>query len=661
MLMAQEDTAARAIIAVLTENLPEDELAVLTGRLAFYKAHPIDLNHAAPDQLKDLGFLSALQINNFFIHAAQGGKMLDLLELQGIDGFDLETITRLLPFVTLRAEPVLNGITLRNLRKAGENELILRYGQTLEKQKGFRDLPGSHYAGSPAKLLLRYQYRLADKLSFSFLGEKDAGESFLKGNNRLGADFYSASLALFKVGRFRKIVLGDYSLQFGEGLTLWTGTSFGRGADVAGVAKNGSGLKPYTSANESLFFRGLGTQLKLTKNIDLTTFISSRNLDASLGIAADGSANLSTINVSGLHRTATEIAHKQNLRQLFYGAFAVYHTERLNTGIAAYHSSYEYPFITGKPLYKKYAFQGKELSNLGLNYSYTFKNIYLFGELAKSLPGGGASLNGAMASLSSKLSFLLLFRDYSKEHINFYSQALGQGTDAGNEKGFYEGVHFSPTKKWDFSLYSDLFIFPWARYRTDLPSGGSEVVLTTNFSPRKTLKFTLKISSKKSAQNDTSGLPVNPVAGVQKTNLRAGVQWRLNKKLNLENRAEFTAYKKGSRAKEFGYLVYQDLDYHPLSSKVSANMRLAYFNTFSYDSRIYAYEDDVLHGSGSGLYNGSGLRGYLNFSYKVSRQLRTWLRYAVSYYPGEETNGSGLDQIEGNKKSDIKIQLRYKF
>lgn len=686
-VMAQEDTVTGPVIAGLADRLPEaEDLSELTSGLSFYREHPIDLNAATPGQLKELVFLSALQISNFFIHRKASGKMSDLLELQGIDGFDLGTITRLLPFVTLRPAPAYTRITGSRVLSNGESELLLRYGQVLEKQKGYTSLPGSRYLGSPQKLLLRYHYHLDDLIAFSFVAEKDAGERFFKGNNRSGFDFLSGSLALYKTGRFSKIILGDYSLQSGQGLTLWTGASFGKGSDVAGVAKNETGLKAYTSANESSFFRGIGIEFNLLKSISLTSFISSKGLDASLSGANDGNLSLSAINASGLHRTATEITHKQNVHQLVYGMLGTYQTSRLTAGFSAYHSGYQYPFTTGKPLYKKYAFQGKALTNLGFHYSYTFKNIYFFGEVARSFraaqsfseaeqssaeatgsnekagygtPGEFALLNGAMTSLSPSLSAVILHRDYGKAYVSFYSQGLGEGS--ANEKGIYAGIHFSPTRKWEASLYTDLFRFPWAKYRIDKASSGAELMLQIGFAPRKTLKAILKLSTKLGEQNDTSGLPVNPVVHTQKDNLRLGLQWRISRKINLENRLEFTHYKKGARAEEYGYLIYQDTGYQPMSSRLSANLRLAWFSTPSYDSRIYAYEDDVLNGSGSGLYSGRGIRAYLNLSYRLSRQLRIWCRYATYYYPGKEKTGSGLEEISGSKKSDIKIQLRYQF
>lgn len=654
---AQEDVQIKEITATLSENFTAEDLSELTEQLSFYLKHPLDLNRTSPEQLKELFFLSALQISNFFTHIRLSGKLKDVLELQAIAGFDVATITRLLPFVTVKEELPLD------FSKAGKglSALTLRYGQLLEKQKGYKNLQASSYLGTPEKLLLKYSYHLNDQAALSIVAKKDAGESFFSGNSKSGFDFISGSLALYKSGKFKKIIAGDYSLQFGQGLSLWSGSSFGKGDDVAGIAKKDTGLKPYTSANEYSFFRGAGVTYNLLKSIDLTSFISFRNLDAGLTKSPEGIYQLSAISTSGLHRTAAENEHRGKLGLLLYGMAATYNKHSLELGITAHHSSYQHEFITGNQRYKQYNFRGRELTNLGFHYNYTFRNIYFFGEAAHSIPGGTAVLTGAMASLSPRISAIVLFRNYEKEHISFYNKAIGEGSTAANEKGIYTGLHINVTKKLTLSAYGDFFWFPWAKYRIDQASSGYELTGRMTYKPDKKFKALLSYQTKHSEQNEGSGKAINPIADLRKDNCRLEASVKLNRKITLQNRFELTRYQKGTATAEYGYLFYQDVAYHPMSSRISANLRLAYFHTVSYNSRVYAYEDDVLHGTGSGIYSGEGFRSYFNLSYNLSRQLKVWGRYAVYLYPGMEKTGSGLEEISGNQKSEIKLQLRYQF
>lgn len=658
---AQEDSFIKDLIESMAENLPEDyDLSELENRLIYLKKHPINLNQTNEEELKSLAFLSPLQINSFFTHLKANGPLLDVLELQSIQNFDLATVDHMLPFVTIKANALDEKPTFRNLRKLGENDLFLRFGRTLEKVKGFTDLPGSHYLGSAERLLLRYRYDFAKRISASLILEKDAGENW-NGNKQPLLDFQSANIALFNTGRFKKIVLGDYSLQFGQGLTLWSGFAFGKAPDVTSVAKKDLGLRPYQSTNEYAFFRGLATTVQLFKHIDFTAFASYRKLDASLSLDTNGTTVLSTITQTGYHRTATELEHKNSLAQTVFGGALQYQRNSLSIGAIAYQSNYSHSFITGSSPYRYYDFTGKNLTNLGLHYNYSYRNIYVFGELAKSLDGGLACVNGVLVSLSAKVSTVLLHRNYSPNYHNFFNQAVAEATTASNEKGLYIGFNVYPLKSWSIAVYADYFKFPWLKFRIDAPSSGYEVLGQITYTPSKTFKALLRYKSELKQQNTNLNVAINYLDDVKKESYRSDVNWQLNRSLKFQNRLEVSQYRKGIAKPEFGYLIYQDINYVPLLSKFSGNLRLAYFNTPSFDSRIYAYEDDVLYSSGFGTYNGKGLRSYVNLKYKLSKQLDIWARYSLFIYQGVEEVGSGLDVIEGNSKSDMKLQLRYQF
>ncbi|MDQ3552116.1 MAG: helix-hairpin-helix domain-containing protein, partial [Bacteroidota bacterium] len=81
----------------------------------------------------------------------------------------------------------------------------------------------------------------------------------------------------------------------------------------------------------------------------------------------------------------------------------------------------------------------------------------------------------------------------------------------------------------------------------------------------------------------------------------------------------------------------------------------------SYNSRIYAYESDVLYSYSIPPFYDKGFRYYFNINYDLSRSFSCWLRWSQTIYENRKSIGSGLDEIVGNKRSDIKLQLRYIF
>ncbi|WP_412469033.1 helix-hairpin-helix domain-containing protein [Pedobacter sp. KLB.chiD] len=653
-----QETNIRDILESMAENLPDDyDMTELIDVLERYRKHPINLNRTSVEELNTLVFLSPLQIANFFNHVKKNGPLADVLELQSIPGFDIKTIQNLLPFVTLTNTPEYQQLNFNNIIHAGENDLMMRLAQTLQKQKGYTDLPGNRYLGSPERFQMRYRYHYSSILSAAITLDKDAGEKFIG----KPFDFYSGNIALFKLGRLKKLVVGDYTQQFGQGLTLWSGFAFGKGPDVTSVAKKDLGLRPYNSTNEYSFFRGAAATLNLFKKVDITPFVSFRKLDASQKLDADGNLVQSTINQTGLHRTPTELKNKGALAQTVFGTTIQYTNNDVAIGAIATHTHFKNRFITQTAAYDRYSFTGKSLTNLGLFYNYTYKNMYLYGEGAKGLGGGFAYINGVLVSLSSAVSAALTYRNYARDYHSFFNQAVSESSEAVNERGLYAGLNINPNKHWAFSFYGDLFRFPWLKYRVDEPSKGYEVLTQAIYMPSKNFKILLRYKSEKKQQNTDLNVTKKFLEDVKRDGYRTETTWQLNRNWQFQNRLEISQYKKGSAKREFGYLIYQDIDYSPMFARLSGNVRFAYFNTPSYNSRIYAYEDDVLYSFAFGMYNGKGFRTYLNMRYNIIKKLSVWFRYAMFIYQDVKTVGTYLDEIKGNKKSEVKIQVRYQF
>ncbi|WP_332368852.1 hypothetical protein [Spirosoma telluris] len=98
-------------------------------------ANPLDLNGASREELETTYLLSERQLNSLAAYRAEFGDLLSIYELQAVPDFDLPTIRRLLPFVTVAGTPGLFGA----LPTPTDNYLIVRYEQVLEQQKGFSE------------------------------------------------------------------------------------------------------------------------------------------------------------------------------------------------------------------------------------------------------------------------------------------------------------------------------------------------------------------------------------------------------------------------------------------------------------------------------------------------------------------------------------------
>jgi hypothetical protein len=100
---------------------------------------------------------------------------------------------------------------------------------------------------------------------------------------------------------------------------------------------------------------------------------------------------------------------------------------------------------------------------------------------------------------------------------------------------------------------------------------------------------------------------------------------------------------------------------HGILQKSSFSGRLAFFKTDDYDSRQYAYEKDMLYAFSIPAYYDTGTRHYLMARYNLTKDLKMWLRWSQTRYAKLDKISSGLNEINGNKRSEIKAQVMYQF
>src|SRR5690554_7953171 len=91
--------------------------------------------------------------------------------------------------------------------------------------------------------------------------------------------------------------------------------------------------------------------------------------------------------MTGYHRTTSELERKNSLMELIYGANFKYEIRGFQIGITAVQQAYDAHYQRSDQLMNKYQFAGKELLNLSADYSYIFRNVSLYGEVAQSKIG----------------------------------------------------------------------------------------------------------------------------------------------------------------------------------------------------------------------------------------------------------------------------------
>ncbi|MFT5183783.1 MAG: hypothetical protein ACI84C_000909 [Flavobacteriales bacterium] len=680
-LLAQEDDLKANIIeqrvetiAELAEEDSDVDYTTLFDDLSYFYDKPLNLNQATVSDLQKLHLLNDFQIQALLDHIDKHGMLMSKFELQAVDGFDLITIRNLEPFVNASPPLEFTQMTVKELLGEGQHDLFLRYTTVLQQQQGYtaiapEDLaesPNSRYQGNNARYYLRYRYRYRNNLSIGLTAEKDPGEQFLKGSQKNGFDFYSAHLFYSDKGWLKKIAVGDYQAQFGQGLTLWSGLAFGKSSYALQVKRVGRGLAPYTSVDENRFLRGAGFTVGGNK-IELTGFFSRKRIDANTALAQDSLTGEDILTVtsfqqSGFHRTPGELEDKDAITETHIGANLKYHTRSLHIGLSAVMNEYDTEVNRNLSTYNQFDFNANQNVVVGLNYGWIKKNVNIFGETARSLSGGMASINGALISMHPKLAISVVHRYYQRDFQNPLGNAFGEGGSPSNESGIYLGLEYKVSKKFTLTAYADQFKFPWLKFQSDKSTSGYDALVQLTYKPSRGSEFYVRYRTKIRDYNSQDDAAIIDYVSTRiKQSARINARYPINENFTLRTRIELLTFQHQPNEQERGYLMFQDVLFKKLEWPFTLAIRYALFDTPSYNSRIYAYENDLLYTWSIPAYYDQGSRFYFMVKWRVYRKVDLWLRYSQWHYSHRDDISSGLSEITGNKKGEFKAQLRVRF
>ena len=632
--------------------------------LVHFIKNPINLNYADEGQLQELKLLTPLQISNLIFYRKLLGRFISVYELQAVPDWDISLIKRIKPYITV-SEKVDVFNNLNDRLKGGDNTLLLRTIQTLEKAKGYllnNSNAANFYPGSPQKIFVRYKHTFKNLLQYGITAEKDAGEQFFKGAQKSGFDFYSAHFFVRKLGLIKSLAIGDFTVNFGQGLTQWQGLAFKKGSDILNIKRQSDVLSPYNSSGEISFNRGAGMTIR-KKNWETTTFVSIRKLDANFNADTINSDDfVSSLQSSGYHRTASETEDKGSQGQLSFGGNVSYNNERLHFGINGVHYHFEHPIIKPDYLYNAYALSGSKAGNYSIDYSYTYRNLHFFGEAATDENLDKAIINGLLISVDEHVDMSFLYRNISRGYQSLYTNAFTENTYPTNEGGFYSGISISPIDVLRIDAYADFYHFPWLKYRVDAPTSGNDYLVQLSYNPNKQAGVIIRYRTENKPINyNPLELALNPVVAHSKQSLRTQFFYKINSAFTFRTRVELSWFDKKVTDAESGFLIYTDVLYKPMFKSFSGNIRLQYFETDGYNSRLYAFESDVLYGYSIPVFYDKGYRYYFNVNYDFSKHLSTWARLAQTYFPDKNTIGSGLDLIKGHTKTEFTFQVIWHF
>lgn len=666
----------------------------------FYK-NPLDLNFASTEDLEKLHILSEKQIIALQNHKKKYGLLLSIYELQIIPEFDLNTIYRLIPFVSIEEsrKDLRNNSILTEVTSIKNSHISFQYKGTFltneELEEWYKistqtEMPA--HLGSPYELVTKIRIKHPNGYDLGISAKKSLGEEFIwdDKSKRYGFNVYRIHFMVQDKGILKKLILGNYEVGYGQGLIISSGFFLSQGGETIKVIKTANlGIKPFISPKEIKF---CGVASTIQWNLwELTTYYSLVNLDKTL-------INKNTDNEqieSQLYRTcnyesSSKIEKRNSLTEHVLGTTLLHNNKKINfeIGLNFLFTIFDKQFWPKSKSDKttnnnkeskeeedideetKNQFSGTQNLNSSLFYRYVWRNIHIFGEQAfsKNLSKETlqiqnpcpAFINGAVMSLHKTLDMTFVHRYYSPAYNCFYGNPLKGSSHPKNEHGLYTALRYNPLFEWTFDTFYDFAYILEAI--TDQKPFVTNWMIRTNYEIYKLWTISLQYSQKtkdvRVTKEESKSYDL-PFAEETIRKIRLKSIYFLSSKISLKNELHLNRYNKIDSI-TWGYGLIQDISYKIMHTKLTT--RIGWFNPKTWKNTIHCYEPNLLNvGRGTTQYTKRGLFFCFLICYKPTAEWRIELKYSHMQKFEDENSFQKQDKLYNEIHNSVEIQIIYMF
>ncbi len=584
------------------------------------------------------------------------------LEFQSLREVDLEKLEKFISIIDSKSEITSSQYHQFQFKKL-TGRISQRWARDYPSDSKFdqSDTLASTYQGSKDKLFFRATISDPGFLQTGIIIEKDAGEKFWSSNSPTRVDYLSAHLFLTKPFKnVKAIALGDYRMRIGQGIIMdnsFIGASL---TDPGLLVKSPDFLKPYQSLQENNMLRGAAIQLNSSQHSTMNFFYSRSKIDANLVdddqiLLSDQDQRVASILNSGLHRNANEIEDRNRLIVQYSGGT---YKRDLNNGHIGVSVVNSFQNIDSKIDPTPYKVLLNEQSNQwysSIFHQVNYHGYMFFGEIASDKDFHFSTIQGILKGLGKYADLAFIYRNFSPSFNSRLSQVFSANGKSQNEKGINGICNFHLSKEVKFNFNWNVWSTPWLRYRVDLPSQNSELAFRMSYIKKRKWTTYIQYYLRRREQNVTE-LNENVLRTNQNQGIRIHADIKLSSDWTWRARCEMHQFTQ-LKNPEYGFLVYQDFLYKSVESPVSGNFRLSFFQTESYNSRIYSFENDMLYQFSIPAFSGRGTSAYINLRTRLNYSWMLEFRYSVLY--------SGFDKLKENNTShynqELKLQLHFSF
>jgi hypothetical protein len=658
---AQSDENLRIWISDIIESMVEDadedqDFSFLIDELLLAYNSPININTAQREDLERIVFLSDANIEALLFQRYQVGQFSSIFELQAVEGFNRQLIMWLEPFIIFDDADI-EKITYFTPR----GDVFMRTQFALQTPRGYQQQADStvSFQGDKFKHYVRSELEPLQRLKIGFVAEKDAGEPWF--NNQVKTFDYVSGYIHWKPQRFVKdVIIGQYRFSSAQGLGLQTGMAPRKSAMVTSLRNRNSAYRPSLAVSESSGLNGLLLAFG-NNNFTITPFVSLKNIDGRLDVDSAGQIFITNLKTDGYHRTITELEQRKNVLQQVYGLQVKGYIGRFI--FEAGHLDYriQYPLKRNIQPYNMHYFSGNSNANSWLGFEGSVYNIHLFSEVAFNNSLHPAVWAGSLYNIKGHVNMSVAYRRIPLSYVAPLGAPLSEAGQFAGERGFYSGIEFGLPGKITIASYIDYFEHKWLRFQLKAPSSGYDFLAVVTHRPNRQWENVFRYRHRHKLVSLKMDTPDYNVGDKLTDQLRFQTRFSPNDLWSFTSRVDFQYVKVGDDNSPYGFMLSQDVRLRPANGRLNFVMRYALFDAQHYDTRIYAYEPDLLYSFSTPAYYGQGSRFVFLTKFNVVAKLDVWVRYAQWHYSNRTTIGSGNMTIDGNVSSEIRMQIRYRF
>ncbi|MEO6039350.1 MAG: helix-hairpin-helix domain-containing protein, partial [Saprospiraceae bacterium] len=305
--------------------------------------------------------------------------------------------------------------------------------------------------------------------------------------------------------------------------------------------------------------------------------------------------------------------------------------------------------------YRQFAFRGQQLSGGSVDYNWRRRNWLLFGEMARSDNGAMAAVNGLLLSPDQHVTLSAVHRSLPRDYQSIYAAPFAESSGAANENGLYLGADVRYLRRWQLNVYADVWRHPWLRFGVDAPSQGREFLARLLWTKSRSFSvYGLWQAETKEQDSNVEG--VFGLTENRRDRLRLHAIYKVSKAVELRSRIEWTTYQVADFDRSQGFIAYQEAVVKPLGFPLTGTIRYAIYDTDNFDTRVYAYENDLFSAISIPAFSGLGSRIYCNLHWRVNH----WLRLEARFEQTDQLRAVTSSNITG-KDRYWKLQARIKW